>query len=336
MGKFVVHQSHIKTWRRCKRQYYYQYILKLERRRRSYPLMRGTAVHDMIERHANGEDPWGALDDLKKKYDKLWEEEKEYYGDPVAEITAIMKGYFEWYKKDPLKPISILPGLGRFSEFEFEVALTPAILMRGKIDMIARDTMRRQWLVDHKTHKQLPTGDIKYSDIQSAIYVWAARHVNPKLKLEGVAWNYIRWKAPTVPMMLTGRKGKGTMSRRALDSTWTIYKQALLDNNLDPADYKDMEEKLKDREADFYVRQYLPVNETILENLVEEARTTAREMKRKAGHDRTRTIDKHCQWCDFYNLCQAELKGLDADFIRKHDYQEKKADGELPETREEE
>lgn len=334
MAEFVVHQSHIKTWRRCKRQYWYGYLLNLERRRRSYPLMRGTAVHDMIERHAKGHDPWPALDELRKKYAKLWEEEREYYGDPVAEITSIMRGYFSWYKKDPLTPIPLTPG-GDLAEHEFEVRLTPSILMRGKIDMLARDGMKRQWLVDHKTHKQLPTGDIKYSDIQSAIYVWAAREINPKLKIDGVAWNYIRWKAPSVPLMLTGRKTGGKMSRKACDTTWAVYRQALLDNGLDPADYADMEEKLDGREADFFVRQYLPVNETILENLLEESRTTAREMKRKAGHDRTRTIDKHCQWCEYYNLCQAELKGLDADFIRKHDFQEKKKDGPVPRVEEE-
>ena len=327
MAKFEVHQSHIKTWRRCKRQYYYSYILKIEKRRRSYPLMRGTVVHDMIERHANGEDPWPALEEMRVKYTALWDEEREYYGDPIAEITSIMKGYFRWYKEDPLVPVHLLPTMTRFAEFEFEVDLTPSIVMKGKIDMVAHDRMRRNWLVDHKTHKVLPTGDLKYSDIQSAIYVWAARAVNPKIALEGVAWNYLRWKAPTVPLMLTGKKSKGTMSRRAADTTWSVYRRALLDNGLSPKDYADMKKKLLGKEADFFVRQYLPVNETILDNLLEESITTAREMKRKAGVDKTRTIDKHCQWCDFYTLCQAELKGLDADFIIKHDFMEKKKDG---------
>lgn len=316
---YIVHQSTIKCWRKCRRLYHYRYVERIEKRKPPAPLMRGTVVHEMIEAHANGTDVWAPVEAFKKRYAKLFAEEREHYGDLVGEIERLMSGYFEWYKKDPLVPFSLVKG-GPKAEHKFSVNLTPSIILEGKVDLAAHDRMKRKWLTDHKTHKQLPQGDIKYSDIQSALYCWALECEYPKLKFDGVAWNYIRWKAPVIPDLLKD----GSMSRRKnIDTTWAVYRQAVKDAGLDPKDYADMKQELDGKEGDFYVRSYLPVNRTITENLLEEARVTAREMKRKGGRDKTRTIEKHCSWCEFYNLCQAELRGLDADFIRKHDYKEK-------------
>lgn len=60
--KLEVHQSSLKTWRRCHREYYYKYILKVEKRRKANALVRGTIVHAMIEAKANEQDPWEVFD----------------------------------------------------------------------------------------------------------------------------------------------------------------------------------------------------------------------------------------------------------------------------------
>jgi len=58
---------------------------------------------------------------------------------------------------------------------------------------------------------------------------------------------------------------------------------------------------------------------------VAEAIQSAVEMKAIGGVSRIRTIDRTCKQCDYLSLCQAELRGLDADFIRKSEYQPNKA-----------
>lgn len=318
---FTVHQSTIKTWRRCKRQAYYKYIMNLEKRKPSGPALRGTTVHEMLEADANGKDPWKVWRQFKKKNANLFEAEKEVYGDVVEEVRVLVSGYFEYYKDDPLEAVEFN---GRRSEHKFRVKLTESIFLEGKIDRIGRDKKKHHWLMDHKTVKQLPSADGKYSDIQSAIYTWVMPQMGFK-KAHGVVWDYIRWKAPTIPEVLK----KGGMSRRAnIDTTWAVYKQALINNGLDPDDYQDMKEILHGKESDFYVRSYMPMNETMQAQLLDEARTTAREMKRKLGKDTTRTTDRHCDWCQYKNLCNAELRGLDTDFMLKHDFVERKADEE--------
>jgi hypothetical protein len=319
MAMFVVHQSTIKCWRACHRKYWYRYVRNLIKRKPPAPLLRGTVVHEMLEADANGVDPFKPFRAFKKKFKSLFVEEQETYGDMPGEIKTLMTGYFEYYKKDPLVAVEFN---GRKSEHKFRVNLTPNIIIEGKIDRIGRDKAKHNWLMDHKTVKQLPSGDGKYSDIQSAIYSWVMPRVGFKNPW-GVVWDYIRWKAPTQPELLKN----GSMSRRAnIDTTWAVYEAALIENNLDPAEYADMKEILAGKESDFYVRTYMPIPKVMQETLIDEAITTAREIKRKGGVDKTRTTDKHCDWCEYKALCMAELRGLDTHAMLKTDFVEKEVD----------
>ena len=103
---FEVHQSTIKTWRRCKRAYYYRYILRLVKRVTGSPLRRGTLAHQMIEDHANGKSPWKALRKFRREYNRMFQEEKEEYGNLPLVTARLMAGYFRWYKEDYLEPVS--------------------------------------------------------------------------------------------------------------------------------------------------------------------------------------------------------------------------------------
>jgi hypothetical protein len=319
---FRVSQSKVKAWRECRQKYHYKHVEKLERRRRPLPLTWGTIAHSMIERFVAGRDPWPALKEAEKKYAKMFREEREEYGDIVGDLRRLFTGYFEWYKRDPIITVPIKK---RMAEHPFELVIAPGITLTGKIDQLGRTRDKRQWLVEHKNHRVLPQGDINYSDIQSMSYCW----VMPKvfgITPDGVAWNYIRRKGPTVPELLKS----GELSHSSIDTFWPVYLDAIKKHKLDPKDYKDMKEKLEGKEASFFVRAYLPVNKTILNTVVSELITTATEMSK--GAPVVRTLGRHCQWCSYYNLCQAELKGLDASYIRKTEYQESEYENEVIEA----
>ena len=315
---FRVSQSKLRTWRRCHRQYYYQHILKLTRRAPPNPLVRGTIIHSMIENFISGLDPWKAWAEAQKTYGKLFKQEREEYGDIPGDIEALMHAYFRWYEKDPLSYYEVD---GHYAEHFFQVPLTPGIIMEGTIDSSAYSRDKRFWMVEHKSHKEIPRGDIKYSDIQSGIYTWVMPQIGLP-KPDGVMWNYIRMKRPTVPEPLKN----GEMSRRDIDTTWEVYETALKKAKLNPRDYLDMKSKLAGKEGEFFIRVALPISKVIQENLIEEAVITAREIKRKAGIDKTRNIDRHCTYCSFYMLCQAQLRGLDDKAILKLQFKQEEKD----------
>ena len=63
-------------------------------------------------------------------------------------------------------------------------------------------------------------------------------------EIDGVYWQ-VKKAAPRLP----SRNKDGKMSRRAMVTTWEVYKGALLEAGLDPADYEDMRDKLSDKES---------------------------------------------------------------------------------------
>lgn len=319
MTELVIHQSGLKTFRRCHRCWYYKYVEQLEKVKKGQALLRGTICHAMIEAKNNGQDPWVPYEEFIRENKKIFIEEEEIYGNMEEMICNIMEGYFKYYKNDNLKPIKIGE---KFAEHKFSILIAKDLKLEGIIDEIAKDQNDRIWLVDHKTHKNIPSGDSAYYNIQSALYAFAMRELDEFPNPDGVCWNYIRWKDQAKPELLKN----GTMSKKKIDTTWNVYEKALLENNLDPKDYQDVKEVLQNKESEFYVRQYLPLNDTIIRSVYEDAVTTALQIKGyidKPKEDFDRNLTRDCSWCEFYPLCQAELRGLDSEFMRKVDYKKK-------------
>lgn len=314
---FVVHQSHIKCFLHCRQQEHYRYRELIQRRRRPAPLVRGTIIHKMVELHSFGKDPIRALKAAEKEYAKLFLEEQEEYGDLIGDIRRLMDCYFEWYARDPLTPIQIKK---RMAEHKFSVELCKGIVLEGKIDRFVRRRDGLKCLEDTKTHKTLPEGDINYSDIQTMLYVWATP-IYFGFTPDMIAWNYIRWKAPTIPELL---KSGELSKRKNIDTMWPVFLEAIQRNKLDPSDYTDVKGELAGREATFFKRSYVPVHKAVMNNVVEQSIEIAKEIKSQPKP--VRNIGRHCQWCEYYGLCQAEFRGLDAKEVRKRDYERKPED----------
>ena len=313
---FKVSQSRIKKWRTCRFAYNVKYIMNLEKQKKPNPLLRGTIIHQMLDEQTHKRDPWVALEQAKMRYAGLFEKEREEYGDIPRDIERLMKAYFKWYKKDPLRFVNIK---GRRAEFPFEVELCKGIVLTGVIDGMARTSDKLKWLVENKSHKNLPSEGMNYGDIQSMLYTWAAP-VYGYPELDGVCWNYIRYTPPSLPQLLKN----GEMSRKAsVRTTWDLYKQALLDNGLKPKDYQDMQEQLKGKEGEFFIRTYIPINPKTQKIIVDESIQTAQEIRRREGVDKTRSMGRHCDWCDAKLLCQEDMRGRSIKSTIKRHYKER-------------
>lgn len=278
------------------------------------PFLRGDLVHQMLEAHYQDKSPWKVFNKIIRENEKPLRINFEEYGDLPVNVKNLMKGYFSFYEEEDLTPIEI--------EHEFEVPLTKGIVITGKIDMIAK-SQRMLWLGEHKVHNNIPTSSIvPVANLQSPLYLWAYMKETGK-KLDGVLWNYLLGKPLPIPQVLKN----GEMSRRKTSTTWAVYRQALKEAGLKPKDYLDMKEQLAGNEELIYQRKYIPVNKTIIDNVVEDTITTAKEMEKLGGVDTTRNLSWDCDRCEFKALCMAQLQGLDDNFILKSDFKKRKKDG---------
>lgn len=307
-----INWSRLKTWRRCARQFTYKYVHRLARKRPVVPLLRGSILHEMLDVWSRGDDPETILKKYAEQYAKLFREEQEIYGTIIDDCRTIFAGYVRyWSKQEATRFIH--------SEVQIRTELLPGLEFVGTIDKIA-DTQGRLWLTDHKTHKRIPDESGRLNDLQLLFYVWAWNREHPDEEVEGIMWDYIRTKVPTVPEVLKN----GQLSKRAnIDTDHYTYLREIQRQGLDPKDYAEILQDLKSKPNSFYKRIRLPIQrQEMVEQVVSDARVTARTIRALVDTPAAlvRSLDRTCDQCEFYSLCYAELRGLDANFVCKSEY----------------
>ena len=314
---FKVSQSKVKCWRRCHKQYDYKYNQKLKKKVKKAPLFVGTMVHECLEAFflciKAGKNPSRRvkkiLTEFRLQYKKLFDEERVELEGCVELAEGMVNRYMDFYKNDnDLKIIEV--------ERQILVNLVDDIFLEGKIDIIWEDKRKRRMIGEHKTCKSIPDEEQRMSDIQTVIYWWALLKEDG-VKYQGVIWDYLRKKLPAIPEPL---KAGGLSKRKNIDTTYEVYLKAIKDSKEDPEDYEEILHDLKGRNNTFFRRITLPFNQDLVDNVVDDLISTAKQIKTLGKIVKDRNLSQDCSWCDYYSLCQTELRGLDSSFMRKKEF----------------
>lgn len=319
----IVTNSMITTCRRCWRQTDYKYNRRLKPRVLGNPLKRGTWVHSLLEEDARGGN-WKKLHKkLSHKFDRMFDEEKDHYGDMPTEIRLVMEAYFWHYKKDIWKYHEV--------ELELTAMLPNGTKLRIKFDGLIENQWGL-WLVDHKTHKTLPNHEYRLLDTQSPLYIWVAHQNN--IPVTGFIWNYIRWKAPTKPALVYANTKNPRLSKTAVDTDYPTYRKAIEEYGLDPTPYLERLAYYKSlrykpdapQESSFFRRDVFEKQPDLIDRVLKEAMRTADAMNHYDFTDPDaveRTVGRHCQYmCSYTDLCTAELMGHNIKPLLKQNYKE--------------
>lgn len=234
---------------------------------------------------------------LTKKFNSMFEEERELYGDQPTICRNIMEGYeYHWRKEEEHWEVIAV-------EEEFSVELPHGHIFRFKVDGIITDEWG-MWLLEHKSHKTLPDDNYRFIDLQTARYVWALKKLG--YPIDGVLWNYIRTKEPSKPKLTQ----KGVLSKAKLDTDLFTFVQGLKELGIDPREHRDVILALK-RHNSFLRRVKTPKPDLISKTLIKEIVTVADAIER--GSEPTRSIDRSCVYmCSYMDICMTELYGGDA------------------------
>lgn len=308
---FKCSHSKLKTWRRCHKAYDYKYIQKLRKRTKSKALYVGSMVHEAMEAVFKGEDHEKVFSDYQEEFNKLFDEERVELDGSIELSRAMVEGYFNKYPVEDLEVIDV--------EMEFEQEIADDIVLEGKIDLIATDKkghIRKPMIYEHKTCAKVPGESARMSDYQSLAY-WEVLD-REGIKTSGVVWDYLRKKIPVVPEPL--KSGKGLSKAKGIDTTYEVYAKAIEDNGFDLEDYRDILENLQLRDDSFFIRIPMPVNRNMAAMAMEDLVSAAKQAKILGGIATDRNLTRDCSWCDYYNLCQSEIRGLDTDFMIKKDF----------------
>lgn len=314
-GLFKISQSKVSKWRQCRQAYHYAHVEKIAPKRKARPLKFGSIVHDMIDADINGKNPFKKLQEVGKTNKKLFEAEREMYGEIIKDVSYIMTEYFEYWDARP-ETIDYV-SVNKFKcEIPFEVEIDKGnILAKGRIDAVGK-AKKLKWLVEHKSHKTFPKPENRWRNLQSVFYIRVVDMMGWG-QLDGTCWDYIRSKPPTRPTILKS----GDLSRAALDSLPSVVKDVLRANKLKADDYEDVLKQQRENRANWFQRVFTPVSKDIIEPVMQDLIDTSREMADLHGKSRTKTFGRHCEWCSYAKLCAAELQGHDVDFVKEKEYE---------------
>lgn len=310
--RFEVSQSKIKKWRMCRYAYHCRYVEHLKRKVKARPLQFGTMVHEMLEAHINGDDPFEKLDEFQKSQGKMFAAEREMYGDIIEDIRLIMTAYYSYYDEKSLK---YLPYKGKLAEHEFNLPINEELSFVGKIDCFARTPNKLRWIVDHKTFTRAPSDDDRWRNLQSSVYLTACEMLGMK-PFDGMLWNYVKSKAPKAPELLKA----GGLSIRNIDTLPSVVLSVIEEHGLNVEDNQELLSRAERNLPNYFFRVYTPVNHGVREMIFTDFVDTATEVMECHGRKKDRNIDRHCSWCDYEPICRAELTGGDADFVREREY----------------
>ena len=85
--------SHVKSFNRCRRQYWYKFDQLLVPKVTALPLKRGSWLHELLEAHYTGYGWEKKNDELGAEFYRLFDEEREMYGDLPTICGHIMESY---------------------------------------------------------------------------------------------------------------------------------------------------------------------------------------------------------------------------------------------------
>lgn len=324
-GILTVSQSKVKSYRKCRRQHHNKYVLGLRKRIKSRPLMFGSIIHRMLEADANGDDPFEMLDKISDTQEKLFRVEREMYGAIVDDIRVIMTDYFKYWEGSK-KSVQFLRKNKKSAEHLFEIDLGDGLKFKGKADAVVKSQGMR-WLMEDKTFKRMPDEETRWKSVQSSTYIKALEILGWWTGIEGTLWNYIGNKEPAVPAILQS----GKISEAKLNSLPSRVEAFIKSQGAKPKDYPKLMANAKENQSSWFLRIYTPLNQQVVDNTWEDFIATAKEMQIYGETSRARTVDQHCNWCDYKALCAAEIAGLDVDFLIEREYTyepEESLDGE--------
>jgi len=205
---------------------------------------------------------------------------------------------------------------------------------QGYVDWLARDTKTGHiWLIDFKVRKQMQPEESLEFDLQLPTYQYCIEKMIGE-PVTGCAHYQIRAAVPKRPPLLKPKITKknpnalsaGVSRNKSIATNWKTYRQTVIEEGFDPADYLDMRDALSEFERFTTChRSVIELEQTWAE--VEAAAAKISEHHARLdnmGPERISNLRRlnimQCRGCQMQDLCLGELRGHDTAEILRNDF----------------
>jgi RecB family exonuclease len=300
--------TEVSDFLRCRTKWDYAWNEKLRAKTPNDKLFFGTLFHKFLEvlynTNFNYDDAHWAMNEMFNETDTSGMEQValDELWDLVHDVTI---NYYNQYKNTDSK-FQVLA-----TELHFAIPLSDKVTYTGTIDLVVKDEHGQVWFYDHKTTASIDLYEKRADmDRQISRYWFALQKLG--YDVAGFVYNIILKDVPKKPELL--KSGKLSQNK-AQKTTYDLYAQAIVENGLDPSDYKEILEHLKGQENRYFRRMKVTRLQPEINASIDELITVAEDMENARIY---RNITKDCHWdCAYQSICQASLDGSNADYLTK-------------------
>lgn len=300
--------SRFSSYLRCPYLHWMRYYEKISSNAPCRPLHFGTDFHKLLE-----------VRNDKKKIKSEWRRMKdEFYSMPgkwqselgenyPQDLKDIFSDYMVQWKGTPVPDKT---------EQYFSFQIDPDINFIGVIDEIY-NLDDGVMLGEHKTFNRAPDMNTLVMNAQKSLYCKAVEFITGQLPKK-VQWDYIKSTPAKYPVWLekSGRFSTATSK----EITERSFLRACKEKGIEDPEILKQAKLYAGNESNFFFRVQQDVYPEMVEDIFEGFRYTCNDIVKQGEKNKTKNLTKECAWCEYRDICMAELSGGDRDYVIKENF----------------
>lgn len=299
--------SRVSNYLRCPYAHYLRYVEGLSGIAPVRPLHFGSDFHKLLEvrsKKSRVKEEWNRMRDEFYQMPASWQSE---LGDNYPEdLKTIFSDYMNHWKGTPL-PTSTehsfkLPiGEENGEEIVFVGVIDELYEYDGGID-----------IGEHKTFSTPPNMNFLMMNAQKSLYCKAAEIMWGKLPKK-VRWDYIKSSPAKYPVWL--EKSGRFSTAASKDITPRSWIRACKEKGIEDPEILKQGEAYKGNENNFFFRVDQDVYPEMVESVFNGFVYTCRDIINRGRENTVKNLTKDCSWCEFRDVCMAEMSGGDREYV---------------------
>lgn len=308
-----VSHSRVSCYLSCPYMHYLRYVEKLSKKGKSRPLSFGSDFHKLLELRGDKSKLKSGFKSIKEAYYDLSPQSQADLGDSYLEdLKTIFKDYTKLYKDYPIPDKT---------EMEFDVELGKyhgePVIFTGIIDEIY-DTENGLIIGEHKTFSRKPDMLFIAMNTQKCLYAKAVQFLTGSLPSQ-VMWDYIKSTPAQEPIWLE----KSRRFSEAKNNNITPFSWIRACKSKGITDLKELKKATNyaGNVCNFFFRLNEDYIEPMVEDIFNSFKYMSKEIVRQGEKNRCKHTGMNCSYCDYKQICYAELTGGNTNYIIEKDFE---------------
>ena len=306
--------SRFSLYLRCPYAHYLRYVERISSNAPCRPLHFGSDFHKLLEVRtdkAKIRQEWQRMRDEYYEMPAKWQEE---LGENYPEdLKIVFSDYMQKWKGTP-KPTK--------TEQAFNIPLEPFgsdIIFTGVIDELYEYEDGID-IGEHKTFSRTPDLNTLVMNAQKSLYCKAAQLLWGKLPIK-VRWDYITSTPAEYPIWL--EKSGRFSTAKSEKITVRSWQRACKERGITDPDIIKQGEIYAGNDNNYFFRVEQDVYPEMVEDVFDGFTYTCKDIVKQGHTNKTKNLTKDCSWCEFRDICMAELSGGDRNYVISENFEKR-------------